>query len=132
MDPKKVALVTGAGRRRIGWHVAESLAQRGYSIAIHYRTSAAEAEESVSKINQHGGSGGALGGELIDENQVRDMVRKVQEKFGRIDILVHTAAAWHRKKLEQITAADVRGFLEINTLATFLCCQQIGLAMAKQ
>ena len=33
----KVALVTGSGTRRIGWHVADALAQRGYSLVLHYR-----------------------------------------------------------------------------------------------
>ena len=36
------------------------------------------------------------------------------------------------KRLEEITAADVRLHFEINTLGTFLCCQHGGLAMVKQ
>src|SRR6202007_1235928 len=35
-------------------------------------------------------------------------------------------------KLEEVTAADVRLFFEVNTLATFLCVQQAGLAMVRQ
>ena len=43
MNPSKVALVTGSGKRRVGWHVAAALAARGYALAVHYRSSAAEA-----------------------------------------------------------------------------------------
>ena len=42
-----VALVTGSGRRRVGSFVAEALAARGYSLAIHYNHSAVEAEAAV-------------------------------------------------------------------------------------
>ena len=47
MPPTQVALVTGAGKRRVGWHVAAALAARGCALAVHYRTSAAEAAEAV-------------------------------------------------------------------------------------
>jgi pteridine reductase len=56
----------------------------------------------------------------------------LQAQFGRIDALVHCAAIWPRKKLEAVTAADVRANFEANTLSTFLCCQQAGLAMVNQ
>src|SRR5207244_5342543 len=37
---RKVALVTGSGRQRIGWYVADALAGQGYDLVVHYRTSA--------------------------------------------------------------------------------------------
>ena len=43
MSLQRVALVTGSGKKRVGWHVADALAERGYDIAVHYRTSAKEA-----------------------------------------------------------------------------------------
>ena len=48
------------------------------------------------------------------------------------DVLVNAAAIWQARPLEQVTADDVRRNFEINTLGTFLCCQQVGLAMAAQ
>ena len=54
MAPSKVALVTGSGKRRVGWHVAEALAARGYALVIHYRSSAAEATESVAAFRARG------------------------------------------------------------------------------
>ena len=47
-------------------------------------------------------------------------------------MLVNCAAAWKSKRLEDVTAADVRHYFETNTLSTFLCSQQAGLAMVRQ
>ena len=57
VNTPRVALVTGAGKRRIGWHVADALAKRGYALAIHYRSSAAEANEAVADAQVAGCSG---------------------------------------------------------------------------
>jgi pteridine reductase len=59
-------------------------------------------------------------------------VSETHRQLGRIDVLVNAAAIWKSKRLEEVTATDVRGFFEANTLGTFLCCQQAGLAMVQQ
>ncbi|MDZ4780279.1 MAG: SDR family oxidoreductase [Planctomycetia bacterium] len=132
MTPRKVALVTGAGKRRVGWHVAQALAARGYALAIHYRSSANEAAETVEALRRDGVDAETFQAELADEAAVRAMVAGVVTRFGRIDVLVTCAATWKSKRLEEVTAADVRGYFETNTLGTFLCCQQVGLAMVRQ
>jgi pteridine reductase len=128
----QVALVTGAGKHRVGWHVADALAGRGYALAIHYRSSAAEAAETLASFQARGVQALGIQADLVDEEAVRAMVRQTLERFGRLDVLVNTAATWRSKRLEDVTAADVRHYLETNTLATFLCCQQVGLAMVRQ
>lgn len=132
MNARRVALVTGAGKRRVGWHVADALARRGYALAVHYRTSASEAAEAVASFKGHGVEAVAFQADLTDEQAVRTMVRNVLDGFGRLDVLVNCAAVWQRKRLEDVTAADVRLHFETNTLATFLCAQHAGLAMVKQ
>ncbi len=132
MSVRKVALVTGAGKRRVGSHVAEALAKRGYSLAIHYRSSATEANDAVAAFKDQGVQAIALQADLTDEKAVQTLVRQTQDHFGRLDVLVNCAAAWKSKRLEDVTASDVRHYFETNTLGTFLCTQQAGLAMAKQ
>ena len=132
MARPKVALVTGSGKRRVGRFVAEALAGRGYSLAVHYHTSAAEAAETIASLREHGADAFGFQADLTDESAVRSMVGGVLERFGRIDALVNCAAVWKSKRLEDVTAADVRLHFETNTLGTFLCCQQAGLAMVKQ
>lgn len=127
-----VALVTGSGKRRVGWHVADALAKRGYNLAIHYRSSAPEAAETVAQFQGHGVQAIPLRADLTDEVQVQGLIQRVIEHFGRLDVLANCAAIWKSKKLEDTRAADVRIHFETNLLGTFLCCQQAGLAMVRQ
>lgn len=129
---RPVALVTGSGKRRVGSFVAEALARRGYAIALHYRTSAAEAAALVESLTTAGFEAAAFAADLRDEVEVKHLIEQVVGRFGRIDVLVNCAAIWNSKKLEDVTADDVRLHFEINTLGTFLCAQQAGLAMVKQ
>lgn len=132
MPQRRTALVTGSGKKRVGSVIADALARRGFNIAVHYRASAAEAEETVAVLRKHGVEASAFPADLTDEKAVRAMVRDVLGRFGRIDALVNCAAVWKSKSLEDVTAADVRMHFDTNALGTFLCCQQAGLAMAKQ
>jgi len=132
MSVQKVALVTGSGAKRVGSAIAEALADRGFALAIHYRTSAREAEESVAALKRRGVPALAVQADLTEETAVRTMIDRILQHFGRLDVLVNSAAIWERKRLEEVTAADVRRHFETNTLGTFLCAQQAGLAMIKQ
>jgi pteridine reductase len=132
MTATRVALVTGSGKRRVGSVVADALARRGFAIAVHYRTSAAEAAETVQTLRAHGVAVEPFQADLTDEAAVRTMVADILQRFGRIDVLVNCAAVWKSKRLEDVTAADVRLHFDTNTLGTFLCAQQAGLAMVKQ
>jgi pteridine reductase len=128
----KVAIVTGSGKRRVGWHVAQALAKRGYAIAVHYHASAEDAAETVAEFQSLGVEATAIQADLSDDVGAATLVRQTLSRFGRIDVLVNCAAIWWKRKLEEITAADVRTFLDTNLLGTFLCCQHAGLAMVKQ
>lgn len=129
----RVALVTGSGKKRVGRHVADALAARGHNIAVHYRTSANEAAETVEHLRStRGVDAAAWQADLADESAVRDLVRGAQDRFGRLDVLVNCAAVYKPQPLEEVTAADVRHNFEVNLLGTFLCAQQAGLAMVQQ
>jgi pteridine reductase len=132
MPGKGVALITGSGKRRIGAVIADALARRGYDLAIHYHTSAAEAQETVAALHQHGVRVAGYQADLSQPVQVRTMMNCVLADFGRLDVLVNSAAAWRSKRLEDVTADDVRYHFDTNTLSTFLCSQHAGLAMVQQ
>jgi pteridine reductase len=132
MAKDKVALVTGAGKRRVGWHVATVLANRGYAIAVHFNRSRVEAEQTVADLKKNGGEAIAVQADLTDEAAARAMVDETLAQFGRLDVLVNCAAVWKSKRLEDVTAADVRMHFETNALGTFLASQQAGLAMTRQ
>ncbi|HMP04370.1 MAG TPA: SDR family oxidoreductase [Gemmatales bacterium] len=130
--PRGVALVTGSGKRRVGWHVAQALEKRGYALAIHYRTSKANADETAAALSARGCDVATFAADLTQENEVQGLVKAVLERFGRIDVLANCAAVWQSRPLEAVTAADVRLQFETNTLGSFLCSQHVGLAMARQ
>jgi pteridine reductase len=127
-----VALVTGSGKKRVGATVADALAAAGYHIAVHYRTSATEAAETVAELRTHGVEAEAFAADLSSGGAVRGLVAEVLRRFGRIDVLVNAAAIWESKKLEEVTEQDVKKHFEVNALGTFLMCQQVGLQMVKQ
>lgn len=127
-----VALVTGSGAKRVGHTIVTTLAQRGYRVAVHANRSIDEAQQTVEQLRVVGVEAIALQAELSDERQARALVDKTFEAFGRLDLLVNSAAIWPQRKFEEVTADDVRRSFEINTLATFVCSQQAGLKMVQQ
>jgi pteridine reductase len=129
---ERVALVTGSGKKRLGWHVADALAGRGYAIAVHYWTSAQEAAETVEHLRGRGVKAEAFQADLTDEAAARGLTRAALHHFGRLDVLVNCAAVWRAKRLEAVTAADLRQNFDANVLSTFLCAQEAGLAMVAQ
>lgn len=126
---KKVALITGAGRRRVGWHVAEALAARGHSLALHYRTARDEAERAMAEFVGRGVTAQAFGADLAREDQVQTLVESVFGRFGHVDVLVNAASIWERKSLEATTADDVRRHFDANVMGTFLISRAVGLRM---
>jgi pteridine reductase len=132
MPASKVALITGSAQRRLGWHLAQALARRGYSLVVHYNTSSTEATQAVDELTAAGAAAIAIQADLANEAAVKSMVRQTLDRFGRVDVLANCAAIWQSKPLEEATAADVRANFDANTLGTFLCCQQAGLAMVRQ
>jgi pteridine reductase len=132
MSQPRVALVTGSGKKRLGWHVADALAERGYNLVIHYHTSAGDAEEAATIFRQHGVEVLVLQADLSDETAVHILFQKTLDHFGRIDVFVHCAGLWGSGKLEDVTAGDVRRNFEVNVLSTFLCAREAGLAMVRQ
>lgn len=132
MATQNVALVTGSGKHRIGYYIVEALARRGYALAIHYRTSATEANQAVDEYRGRSVQAIAIQADLSKEKEVQTLMRTTLDRFGRIDLLVTCAAMWDKKPLEEVTAADLRQNFEVNTIGTFLCAQQAGLAMVKQ
>jgi pteridine reductase len=132
MGAGRVALVTGSGKKRVGAAVADALARGRYAVAVHYRSSAAEAAETVAGLTAHGVQAKAFAADLADETAVRRLVAEVVGAFGRIDVLVNCAAVWQSKRLEDVTAADVRFHFDANALGTFLTGQRVGLQMVNQ
>ncbi len=128
----RVALVTGSGKKRVGWYVADALAGQGYAVGVHYHTSTSEADETVEHLRSRGVEAAAFQADLADGEAARSLVRAGLERFGRLDVLVNCAAVWKAKRLEEVTAGDLLHNFGVNVLGTFLCAREAGLAMVRQ
>ena len=69
---------------------------------------------------------------VAEEAEVDRLFQQAMAAFGRLDVLVTAAAVWQPKRLEDVSASDVRRHFDINALGTFLCCRRAGLIMAGQ
>ena len=99
---------------------------------MHYHHSADAASETVEQLQAQGTDAAAFAADVADEQAVARLFAQVLDRFGRLDALVTAAAVWESQPLEEVTAADVRRQFEVNTLGTFLCCQQAGRIMVAQ
>jgi pteridine reductase len=131
-DAGRVALVTGGGRRRIGNLIARSLADSGYSIALHYHWSAEAARESIEEMQAAGVRCEAFQADVAVESEVDQMFDAVIQRFGRLDALITTASIWQTIPLESVTAEDLLRNFNVNALGTFLCARRAGMIMAEQ
>jgi pteridine reductase len=132
MAEHKVALVTGSGKKRVGWHVASALAERGYAVVLHYHSSAQEAAESLAALRARGVPAQAVQADLGDEAAVDALFDEALRHFGRLDVLVNAAGLWKQRRLEEVRADDVRRHFDANVLGTFLCGRRAGLIMVGQ
>ena len=130
---RPVALVTGSGARRVGRDIALRFASLGCRIALHANTSLEHAQEVGHLIeSQHDRAVLVTQGCLTDEGTHERLVEETVTEFGRIDILVNSAAIWKPTPLEEVTADEVRNYFEINSVASFMCARAAGLQMIQQ
>ena len=132
MDLKnKVALVTG-GARRIGRTIALDLVTHGTSIAVHYRTSQSEADALVTEIRTNHGKAQPFRANLEHVSEMEQMVAKVLDAFGRIDILINSASIFASTLLTEITERDWDANLDTNLKAPFFLSKFASAPMRKQ
>ena len=122
----RVALVTG-GAGGIGGAVVRSLAKAGISgVAINYRNSSKEAEDLAGDIERAGVRALAVQANVQSDEQVRAMIAKISEQFGRLDILVNNAGITHWVKvsdLEALTDEIWDEILDVNVKGAFRCAR---------
>ena len=118
----KVALVTGAGKR-LGRAVALRLAGEGADVAVHYRGSDTEAMGVVAEIERLGRRAVAMRAELTSVEEIRALVQRVANEFGRIDVLVNSAASFLPSSLISTTEEIWDASLDTNVKGPFFLAQ---------
>ena len=118
----RVALVTGAGRR-VGRALALALGRRGATVAVHYGSSGEEAAAVVREIEALGAPAAAFRADLTDPTAPEDLVRRVVERLGSLDVLVNSAAVMERTPFGETTVADWDRMFALNLRAPFFLSQ---------
>jgi len=126
----RVALVTGAAKR-LGRAVAMRLAQEGADVAIHYGKSRGEAKEVVEEITKLGRRSAAFSAELTDVGAIRELIADVVAHFGRLDILVNSAANFLQTKFAETSESSWDASLDTNLKAPFFCSQAAAPHLAR-
>ena len=102
----KVVLVTGAARR-IGAAIVTRLHQNGARVAIHYRSSANEADGLATRLNnERADSAATFAADLLDMKQLSQLISDVMDWAGRLDCLVNNASTFYPTPVGSITEAQ--------------------------
>jgi NAD(P)-dependent dehydrogenase (short-subunit alcohol dehydrogenase family) len=118
----RVALVTG-GAKRLGRAIALRLAQEGADVAIHYGHSQAEAGTLAAEIEKLGRRSAVTSAGLRNVPEIQKMVTGVATHFGRLDILVNSAANFLQTKFLDTKEESWDASLDTNLKAPFFCAQ---------
>lgn len=126
----RVALVTGAGKR-LGRAVALRLAREGADVAVHHGKSSGEARAVVAEIEQMGRQARAFSAELTEVSAIEKLVTEIVERFGRLDILVNSAANFLETNFGDTSEATWDASLDTNLKAPFFCAQAAAPHLAR-
>ena len=128
---QKVAVVTGSAKG-LGKAIALFLAHDGYTVAVHFKKSKAEAEAVLSKIKKKSPKSILVSGDLTDEKQVETMFGQIYKKLGRVDLLINNVGNFLYKEFLKTTNSEFRDVIESNIYSAFFCSRAVLPKMRKQ
>jgi NAD(P)-dependent dehydrogenase (short-subunit alcohol dehydrogenase family) len=124
---QQTALVTGAGRR-IGRAIALALAQAGWDVALHFRSSRADAEETAAAIRALGRRAALLECDLQDESAVRALLARAIDALGPIGCVVNNASLFEYDSAADFSPALLATHMQANVSAPILLAQALHAA----
>jgi 3-oxoacyl-[acyl-carrier protein] reductase len=119
----RTALVTG-GTGGMGRVIAAKLAADGFDVAVAYVGNVDLADAAVGEIKGQGRDGAAFAADIADEEAVSDLFDAVEDRFGRLDAVVHTAGINRPAALTDLDLADFDEIHLVNVRGTFVVDQQ--------
>lgn len=126
--PRRV-LVTGAAQR-IGREIALAFAADGWSVGVHYRSSADAADDLVASIVATGGHAAALRADLARETEVDALVDAASDALGGpLGVVVNNASQFEYDSVDSATRDDWDRHMETNLRAPFVLIQRFAAAL---
>ncbi len=131
MTPRRpVALVTG-GARRVGRAICLALARAGCDIALTFRTSDAEAHQTLRDLEHLGARASGRPLDLDDLPAIPSFAERLLQSTGAIDVLIHNASIYERTPLESLTADSALRHMRVNALAPLLLTRALADSLAR-
>lgn len=119
----KVAVITG-GTRGIGFEVAKAFLENGAKVIVF-----GSREESVNKAKEeYKKLGHEVEGyfpDLLSESEVKDTMKKIHDKYGKIDILVNVAGISDNIPTKDADLEHFKRVIDINVIGTYNCIQNV-------
>src|SRR5579863_4176306 len=126
----RVGLVTGAGKR-LGRAVALRLASEGADVVVPYNSSAADAAAVCHEIEVLGRRAVAMQAELRSVEGIRRLFDEAGKEFGRLDVLVNSAANFLPSSTISTTEEVWDASLDTNLRAGFFCAQAAAVLLRR-
>jgi 3-oxoacyl-[acyl-carrier protein] reductase len=127
---EKVILITGAGKGS-GRILAQAFAEEGALVAAN-DISPINVEEVVNQIVAKGGHAKAYIDDIAKKLAVQNIVKQVEDDFGRIDILINHATVEPHIPVLDMDEWDWHRVLDVNLTGAFLMTQSVGRVMRAQ
>lgn len=127
----KVAIVTGAGRG-IGRAIAKNFASEGAKVVINYSKSEKESQSLAQEIKNDGGTALVVKADVSKPNDVKELVKKTMDEFGRVDILVNNAGVLIPAHFLDSTEEMWDTTIDVNLKGSYLCSKEVATIMLEQ
>lgn len=118
-NAQRVALVTGGGVR-VGRALSLGAAEAGYDVMVHYNSSEGPAREVAEEVRALGREAETVGGDLADPLVPEAVISAARDRFGRLDLLVNSAATFAAASLLDVDAEAWDAVLDVNVRAPHL------------
>lgn len=119
LNKTKPALVTG-GSGDIGRAICRALAEKGYSVAIHYMSNSSSALELENELNSGGYPAKAFRADLRSEEEIDRMLNEIESTLGNVSVLVNNAGISLIKLFDETTLSEWNDIININLTGAFL------------
>lgn len=127
----KIALVTGSSRG-IGKEIAVSLSADAAAVAVHYLRNGEDAEKTADAVRKSGSASAVFQGDLTKESEAVGLIRAVEDRFGRIDILVNNVGPILIKRWDGIKSDEWTSVIAGNLHSAFYCLRAVLPGMRKR
>ncbi len=115
----QTALVTG-GSKGIGRAICLALAKEKANIIIAARNDS-EIKETMDKLKATGSKALAIQADVRNEDDVKNLISRTIDEYGRLDILINNAGVAHKQRLEETTIEEYNETMDTNLKGVFLC-----------